>query len=472
MRKAKILATVGPTSREPSMLDALIAAGVDGFRVNFSHGTADEHRLTVSRIREASARSGRIVSILGDLSGPKIRCGTFQSGPIELVEGATFTLTTRAVTGDVHSVWCTYPLWKDLHVGDTVLLDDGVLRMRVTAIHGEDVDCQVEIGGTLSDRKGINVPTASLSVQALTPKDRMDAELAIELGVDWLALSFVRRAEDIQEAKALCPGIPFVAKIEKPEAVRNLESIIEVAEGVMVARGDLGVELGSEKVPLVQKRAIKLTNARSKLVITATQMLDSMIRSPRPTRAEAADVANAVLDNSDVLMLSGETASGRYPIEAVRMMDAIIREIEASELYREAMGMVRDVSEWDYASACAGAAAMTSQRKRLAGILVFSRSGHTANQVSEFRPRAPILAVTDDPRVAQRLALQWGIQPVVDTAPVTPQLVLETAERLARLHLNAVDGDTIAIVVGSQRHTGTKSFILDTLGDIGRQSHV
>ncbi|MBI5517581.1 MAG: pyruvate kinase [Deltaproteobacteria bacterium] len=465
MRRARILATVGPASREGPLLDALLAAGVDGFRVNFSHGTAQEHRETVARIRLAEQRAGRFVAVLGDLSGPKIRCGTFPAGPVELIEGQRFTLTTRAVPGDITQVSCTYPLWRDLRPGDAVLLDDGLLRLRAVAIAGEDVTCVVEVAGPLSDRKGINVPGATLSTPALTPKDRQDALLAQELGVDFLALSFVRRPQDLADLRQAVPNIPLIAKIEKPEAVSNLDAITDVADGIMVARGDLGVELGSEKVPLVQKRAIRVTNDRNKLVITATQMLDSMIRSPRPTRAEAADVANAVLDGSDVLMLSGETAAGRYPLEAVRTMDAIIREIEASDLYWElANGPSAQGATWDFASACAAAAAFTARNAPLAGIIVFSHSGHTVNLVAEHRPRAPIVAVTPEVKVARRLALQWGTLPVVEAISADPTEVLAAAERLARSRLGARDGDTVGVVVGSQRSSGTKAFILDTLG--------
>ncbi len=465
MRHVKILATVGPASREPATLDALLAAGVDGFRVNFSHGTHEQHRTTVAEIRAAARRARRHVAVLGDLSGPKIRCGTFAEGPVVLREGQEFTLTTRVVPGDATGVSCTYPLANDLRPGDVVLLDDGILRMRVKSAEGTDLVCVVEVGGELSDKKGINVPGASLTVPALTPKDHADAALARELGVDYLALSFVRRPSDLDEARALIgEGVPLIAKIEKPEAVDNLTAIIERCEGIMVARGDLGVELGPEKVPLVQKRAIRLANERNKLVITATQMLDSMIRSPRPTRAEAADVANAVLDTTDVVMLSGETASGRYPVEAVRMMDSIVREVEASELVREQTRHAAPVYDWDYASACAAAAALTTRNARIAGIVVFTLSGRTADQVAEFRPDAPIVAVTATEAIAQRLALQWGVIPVVDPLPVTPNDAVAHAEEIARRVLGARPGDTVAIVVGSQRHTGTKSFVLDTLG--------
>jgi len=462
MRRAKILATVGPASADAATLEALIRAGVDGFRLNFSHGTLDQHRETLARIRAASAAAGRLVAVLGDLSGPKIRCGTFAAGPVELREGATFTLTTRAVPGDAEAVSCTYPLARDLRVGDVVLLDDGLLRMRVTAVTGDDVVCRVEVGGTLSDRKGINVPGATLSVPALTEKDRADAAAGCAMGVDFFALSFVRTAADLTEAKALLGDTPLIAKVEKPEAVNNLDEVIGACEGVMVARGDLGVELGSEKVPMVQKRAIRATNAQGKLVITATQMLDSMIRNPRPTRAEAADVANAVLDGTDVLMLSGETASGRYPVESVRMMDAITREVETSEVYRELV-QAQPVGAWDFSHACAASAALASRQQPLAAIVLFTRQGHTANMMAEYRPMAPILAVCAEEVTARRMALQWGTTPVWHPYPRNTEEALQAAIALVRAHLGAKRGDTIAVVSGSQRDTGTKSFALHTL---------
>lgn len=464
MRMAKILATVGPASRDPAVLDALLSAGVDGFRLNFSHGVADDHRQSVENIRAAARRAGRVVAILGDLSGPKIRCGTFANGPIELVAGKTFTFTSRDVAGDETIVSATYPLARDLSPGDPVLLDDGLLQLRVTSITDQDLHCVVEVGGTLSDRKGINLPGARLKTPALTEKDRRDAALARELGVDLVALSFVRRADDIFQARALVgPGLPIIAKIEKPEALEDLDAILDAADGAMVARGDLGVELGPEKVPLAQKQVIESTNGRSKLVITATQMLDSMIRSPRPTRAEAADVANAVLDATDVLMLSGETASGKYPVESVAMMDSIIREVERSDLYLRLTEPSGPPRAWDYTHACAAAASLTSRHTSLRAIVVFTRHGHTANMVAEFRPRAPIIAVTASLPAAQRLALQWGTLPVHREYPVHVAEAIPVADEVARRYGSAQNRDTIGIVVGSQRDTGTKCFVLHTL---------
>jgi pyruvate kinase len=326
MRRAKIVCTLGPATSTPEAIDALVAAGMDCARLNFSHGTHESHGRIARMVREASRRAGRPLAILADLCGPKMRIGKFPGGPVELVPGQTFTLTTRDVDGDATQVSHIYePLARDVVPGDHILLDDGLLNLKVLETTDTDVITEVEVGGTLSDRKGMNVPGANLSTPALTDKDRVDLEFAVEeLEVDYVALSFVRTADDVLQAQQLAQGTPVIAKLEKPEAIKNLDAICDVADGAMVARGDLGVEVGSEKVPLIQKRIIRSVNDRGKLVITATQMLDSMIRNPRPTRAEAADVANAVLDGSDAVMLSGETAAGKYPVKAVQMMDLII----------------------------------------------------------------------------------------------------------------------------------------------------
>jgi pyruvate kinase len=313
MRKAKILGTLGPASANEATLSALFRVGLDAVRLNFSHGTPEQHRANAQLVRQVAAKLNRTVAILGDLCGPKIRCGTFANGPVELTDGQHFTLTHANVPGDQNRVSMSYPLADDLKQGDVLLLDDGLLRLRVESVLPPEVVCVVEVGGTLSDKKGINIPGVKLSIPALTPKDEMDIQLAKEIKVDYLAMSFVREGEDVKRCKRLAGDIPVIAKLEKPEAVDNLDDIIAASDGVMVARGDMGVEIGSEKVPLVQKRTIKKVNEAGKLVITATQMLDSMIRNPRPTRAEAADVANAVLDGTDVLMLSGEMASGKFP---------------------------------------------------------------------------------------------------------------------------------------------------------------
>jgi pyruvate kinase len=455
MRKAKILGTLGPASANEATLSTLFRAGLDAVRLNFSHGTPDQHRANALLVRQVAAKLNRTVAILGDLCGPKIRCGTFAAGPVELVDGAHFTLTHANVPGDNTRVSMSYPLADDLKQGDVLLLDDGLIRLRVESVLPPEVVTVVEVGGTLSDKKGINIPGVRLSIPSLTPKDEMDIKLAKEIGVDFLAMSFVREADDVRRCKSLAGDIPVIAKLEKPEAVDNLDAIIEASDGVMVARGDMGVEMGSEKVPLVQKRTIKKVNEVGKLVITATQMLDSMIRNPRPTRAEAADIANAVLDGSDILMLSGEMASGKYPVESVRTMDSIIREIEQSDLYQSLPEPTAFGDAWAFHNVTARAAALASRSITLKAIVVSTRDGWTANVLADYRPRCPVLAVTPNQHVANRLSMQWGVRPVLgDFSSLSQEQILERADALAREHCSAVGGDAIAVLVGSQSGAG------------------
>lgn len=455
MRKTKILATLGPASVDEATLSALLRAGVDAVRLNFSHGSPDEHRLYATRVREVSAKLGKTVAILGDLCGPKIRVGTFAAGPIELVAGQRFMLTHEAVPGDGARVSMSYPLADDLRAGDILLLDDGLLRLRVERVLAPEVTCVVESGGPLSDKKGINVPGVALSVPSFTEKDAADAALARELGVDYLAMSFVRTGDDVRRCKAAAGDIPVIAKLEKPEGVQNLADIIAESDGVMVARGDMGVELGTEKVPLVQKETIARVNAAGKLVITATQMLDSMIRHPRPTRAEASDVANAVLDGTDVLMLSGETAIGKYPVETVQVMDSIVREIEDSALYRGLPEPPAFGADWHFHNVTARAAALASRAIVLRCVVIATRDGRTANVLADYRPRCPLVAVVPTERVAQALALQWGVVPVVhDVTGLSQRELLEVADRAAKARCNAQVGDAIAVLIGSQSGEG------------------
>jgi pyruvate kinase len=454
MRRAKIVCTLGPSSETPEQIRALVDAGMDCARLNFSHGEHASHAAVAKRVREASLRAKRPIALLADLSGPKMRIGRFTEGSIELVPGAKFTLTTKAVAGDVNQVSVTYePLPKDANVGNMILLDDGLLRLVVRSKTDTDVVCEVVDGGTLSNNKGLNLPGIALSVPALTEKDRRDLEFAVrEIGVDYVALSFVRTADDIREAQALAGGVPVIAKIEKPEAVQNFAAIADVADGVMVARGDLGVELGPEKVPLAQKHIIREINARGKIVITATQMLDSMIRNPRPTRAEVADVANAIMDGTDAVMLSGETASGRYPVESVRMMDSIVREVEADWLQetakvRKEPEFVGSWAEWGFSNAAAKAAALMSFVLPLKAIVCFTAEGRTAAMLSEYRPRAPIVAITASDRVAQKMALEWGVRAHVEIPPDGPEETLRIATSLVIREGIAKQGDAIAFVV-------------------------
>ena len=340
MRRTKIVCTLGPASSSPERVGELIDAGMDVARLNFSHGSHEDHARTLQVVRAEADRRARAVAVLADLQGPKIRVGKFEQGQVDLRPGATFRITTEKIVGNAERVSTTYAgLPNDVRPGDTILLDDGYMSLAVRDVHDHEVETIVVAGGVLKNNKGINLPGVEVSAPALSDKDRVDIEFALRRGVDYVALSFVRRPEDVLEAKRLLTAdgveIPVIAKIEKPQAVERLADIIEVADGCMVARGDLGVELGPEKVPLIQKRIIEETNRKGKIVITATQMLESMITQARPTRAEASDVANAVLDGTDAVMLSGETASGAHPVESVRTMVRIIREIEQSAYYRQ-----------------------------------------------------------------------------------------------------------------------------------------
>lgn len=456
MRRAKIVCTLGPASDTQEMVDALVEAGMDCARLNFSHGSHEQHARVAGLVREAARRARRPLAILADLSGPKMRVGRFAEGEVQLVPGERFVLTARDVVGDAQQVSVTYEsLPDDVRPGDAVLLDDGLLRLRVEEVRDRDVVTVVEVGGPLSNNKGLNLPGAKLSTPALTDKDREDLAFAVgELNVDYVALSFVRRPEDVQEAQALAQGTPVIAKMEKPEAIENLEAIADVADGLMVARGDLGVEMGAEKVPLIQKRIIRTVNERGKVVITATQMLDSMIRNPRPTRAEAADVANAVLDGTDALMLSGETASGKYPLESVRMMDAIIREVEDESLAaapsERLMGLptIRPWEGWELQNAAARTAALMSFTLPLRAVVAFTQGGETVRLLSEYRPRAPIIAITSVPRVANQMALEWGVVPRVDLPPDDMEETLRIATSVLVREKLCATGEAFAIVAG------------------------
>ena len=469
MRRAKIVCTLGPSSSTPESIEALVVAGMDCARLNFSHGTHESHRATAELVRAAAAKLRRPIAILGDLCGPKMRIGRFADGPVLLEEGARFTLTSREVPGNVDEVSHSYePLPRDVTVGDRLLLDDGLLGLRVVETKDQDVVCVVEVGGTLSDRKGINVPGVALSTPALTEKDKVDLAFAVgELGVDYLALSFVRTADDVRQAQALARGTPVIAKLEKPEAIENLEAICDTAEGAMVARGDLGVEVGPEKVPLIQKRIIREVNARGKLVITATQMLDSMIRNPRPTRAEAADVANAIIDGTDAVMLSGETAAGKYPVESVQMMAAIVREVETEWLERDGGGITDptniDTSLWGFTDGAAKAAARLSYTLPLEAIITFTRDGRTARILSEYRPRAIVIAITARREVAQRMALEWGVVPRVEIPPDTLEEALRLASGLVIREKLCAHGDSVAIVLGWPPSVGSNTVKLHQL---------
>jgi pyruvate kinase len=448
LRRAKIVCTLGPASRDPTFIGHLIDEGMNVARINFSHGVPAEHAETIRAVRRQAEARGRPVAVLQDLQGPKIRVGRFAAGQVELEPGADFTLTTRDVVGDETQCSTTYAgLPGDLKPGDVVLLDDGVLSLEVDRVDGPDVCTHVLVGGTLRNNKGINLPGVKVSAPALTDKDKSDLALGLAEGVDFVALSFVRSPDDVREVLALCGGkVPVIAKIERPEAVERLEEIVEVADGIMVARGDLGVELGPEKVPLVQKRAIEATNARGKLVITATQMLESMMSWPRPTRAEASDVANAVLDGTDALMLSGETASGRYPLLALRTMARIVEEIEASARFKSRFEEAT-LNFSTTANAIAKAAVVASRQMSARVIACVTESGGVARLVSEYRPEAQIVAFTSRPEVYRRLGLYWGVEPIMMTpAPAFDEMVRSVCTALVERRACAA-GELVVIAV-------------------------
>ncbi len=453
MRRAKIVCTLGPASNTPEKIGELIDAGLDVVRLNFSHGSHADHAKVLANVRAEADKRGRAVGVLLDIQGPKIRVGRFAEGQIELTPGATFTITTDTdVVGDVHRVSTTYAgLPRDVKPGDQVLLDDGYLTLAVAEVSDKEVKCLVVTGGTLKNNKGINLPGVEVSAPAITEKDKLDLQWGLRMGVDYIAVSFVRKPEDVIEARRLVTAdnvsIPIIAKIEKPHAVDRLDDIIEAADGIMVARGDLGVEIGPEKVPLIQKRIIEQTNAQGKIVITATQMLESMMVQQRPSRAEASDVANAVLDGTDALMLSGETASGKYPVEAVRTMARIIGEIEGSTYYRQNLELPQ-LNMAVSANAIAHAAVIAAREMRIKTIAVVSNSGGAARLMSEYRPEAGIVALTTSEVQYRRLALVWGVTPVLIESAATTDELIDRVEQLLSSRGLARSGDSVVITMG------------------------
>ena len=459
-RRTKIVATIGPASSDPAVLETLIRAGVNVVRLNMSHGTHESHRKSCEAVRAVAERVGLHVAVLADLCGPKIRVGKFPEGKVTLATGSHVTVTTREVPGTPELIPSEYDdLHKDVHEGDRILLDDGNLEFVVEKVEGTEIGCLVVHGGVLKDRKGMNLPGVAVSAPSLTEKDKVDARFALELGVDFIALSFVRRAEDVEELKALLRSwggdVPVVAKIEKPEAMGVIEDIVEAAGAVMVARGDLGVEMEPEAVPNIQEQLVDLARARRKPVIVATQMLESMIGNPRPTRAEVTDVANAVRSGADAVMLSGETASGAFPVAAVKMMDSVIRHVETYLFHHGAFSTfhlhtphpeppVEPVSVDD---GIAEATALLSRRLRVRGIVTLSRAGWSIGVMSAARPAAPLIGVSPDVRIARRGCLMWGVLPWLVPAEALDDLD-GLARRLARQAGIAFSGHSILVVRG------------------------
>ena len=451
MRRAKIVATLGPAVSSYENIKAIIDAGVDVARMNLSHGSHEVHEDIYKTVRKAAADSGKSVGIFVDLQGPKIRLAKFKEGPVELVKGATFKITTDEIEGDVNICGTTFKgLPEDVKVGDTLLIDDGKVRLKATDVSGNVVTTEVEIPGILSNNKGINLPGVAVNVPALSEKDEVDLRWALKIGVDMIALSFVRNASDIVRVHEIMKEegrtLPVIAKIEKPQAVENLEEIIDAFDGIMVARGDLGVELPLEQVPLVQKRAVELARRWAKPVIVATQMLESMISSSIPTRAETSDVANAVLDGADALMLSGETSVGKFPIETVATMAKIIQSTEENGLDR-----IPDLGTKPHTHAGAVSLAALEIAELLGSkfVCVFTESGDSLKRISRLRSSVPVLSFTPNPEVAHRLALVWGAQtflvPKVDHTDGMFDQVDQTvlAEGLCK------PGDEVVVVAGT-----------------------
>ena len=415
LRNVKIVATLGPASSDYATIRALFEAGADVFRLNMSHGTHDDIRARHTIIRKVEADLGRPIGILADLQGPKLRVGTFAKGSEELVEGAKFRMDLAATPGDVTRVQLPHPeIFAALEPGASLLVNDGKIRRVVDDCGKDFANCTVTVGGTISNRKGVNVPDVVLPMAALSDKDRVDLEFACELGVDWLALSFVQRPEDVTEARALARGrAALMAKIEKPAAVKAYDAILQVSDGIMVARGDLGVELPVYTVPPIQKRLIRGARAAAKPVIVATQMLESMIEAPVPTRAEVSDVATAIYEGADAIMLSAESAAGKYPIEAVTTMNNVAISVEKDPTYRQVIEASRQIRRESIADGIVAAAREIAEATNIKAICSFSQSGTTAALVSRERPRVPIIALTPLMSTARRLALTWGTHCVI-----------------------------------------------------------
>lgn len=454
-RRTKIVATLGPASESEEMLLALMEAGADVFRLNFSHGALEDKAALIRRIRDLSRQRRRAVAILGDLQGPKIRTGLMKDGAMELVQGAEVVITTREILGQDDLIPTIYrELPHDVRPGDSILLDDGLLELEVLGAEGDDVRCLVRVGGTLKNRKGINLPGVDVSAPAMTDKDKEDLLFCMEQGVDYIALSFVRRAEDVLALKDILlrenSEIRVVAKIEKPEAVDNFDAILEVSDGIMVARGDLGVEMSPEKVPLIQKRIIRKCNEAGKPVITATQMLESMINNPRPTRAETSDVANAILDGTDAVMLSAETASGKYPVEAVSLMVRVALDVEGELTQDRALRRIPELRGYRSLPEAIGQAAVrVADNIGAAAILAFTQTGSTVAMVAKYRPSIPVFAVTPSQVVRRRMSLYSGVRSIrVDIQGDTEAQIRSVEE--AVLGVGALQkGDVVVITMGS-----------------------
>lgn len=450
LRNVKIVATLGPASSDYKTIRALFEAGADVFRLNMSHGTHDDIRARHTIIRQVEADTGRPIAILADLQGPKLRVGTFAAGSHDLAEGDKFRFDLDPTPGDATRVNLPHPeIFAALEPGASLLINDGKIRVKVVTCGADFADCVVTVGGTISNRKGVNVPDVVLPLAALSKKDLTDLEFACELGVDWLALSFVQRPEDVLQAKELARGRAAVlSKIEKPAAVKAYDAILEVSDGIMVARGDLGVELPVHSVPPIQKRLVRGARAAAKPVIVATQMLESMIESPMPTRAEVSDVATAIYEGADAIMLSAESAAGKYPIEAVQTMNNVAISVESDPTYRSVIEASRSVNRSSVADGIVAAAREIAESADIKAICVFSQSGTTVNLVARERPRVPILALTPLIDTARRTCLTWGAHCVITEEQDRFKGAVISAVRAARDQGFATETDQIVLTAG------------------------
>ncbi|MFH7245323.1 MAG: pyruvate kinase [Spirulina sp.] len=452
-RRTKIVATIGPATQNADVLRALIEAGATTLRLNFSHGSHEDHQRSIRLIRQISFELNQPVGILQDLQGPKIRLGKFEQGAIQLAKGDPFVLTSERILGTQERACVTYDkLAEEVPVGSTILLDDGKVEMKVEGvdIDAQELHCRVVVGGLLTNNKGVNFPGVYLSIKALTDKDREDLMFGLNQGVDWVALSFVRNPQDVLEIKEIIAKagkpVPVIVKIEKHEAIEQMEAILSLSDGVMVARGDLGVELPAEEVPILQKRLILTANALGIPVITATQMLDSMVSNPRPTRAEVSDVANAILDGTDAVMLSNETAVGKFPVEAVATMARVAVRTE-----QEGLGTrdLENTGAWSIPNAISQAVGRIASQLNAAAIMTLTKSGATARNVSKYRPQTPILAITPHVNVARQLQLVWGVRPLlVLDLPSTTQ-TFQAAMGVAQEKHLLKDGDLVVLTAGT-----------------------
>lgn len=449
-RKAKIIATLGPASSSPKMIEQLFKKGVDVFRLNFSHGTHEDHKKRFDIIRSIEEKLGHPIGILMDLQGPKLRVGQFEKGSVILKKGADFRLDLDPTLGSQNRVHLPHPeLFKVLTKGVELLIDDGKVRLKVIDSGQNYATTKVVIGGKVSDKKGVNIPGVVLPIDALTQKDKKDLDFGLSLGVDWVALSFVQRPEDVMQAHEIIQGrAKIISKLEKPMAIRYLNDIVKLSDAVMVARGDLGVEMLAQEVPTIQKRIIRLCREQGKPVVVATQMLESMISNPTPTRAEASDVATAIYDGADCVMLSAESASGDFPLQAVSMMDSIITKVENDPIYDNLVHALDLSAHPSMPDAIAQAAAKITQIMPIKGLVIFTQSGLSVKKLARMRPAAPILAITPHIQIARQLCLLWGAKGCLVPTTTHVDDVVKEADFYAQHNRFAKPGDHIVLIAG------------------------